>query len=374
LTAISLSDEQTLLLRLRAQRLWVPDSASVTVAQVVKGVCGLQAQEAPAAVLAMRVRSTGLMASDFDSAQHHQRSIVRTWCMRGTLHVVTAEDFTWLVPLLGPHFILQTRHRYRQLGLDEDTCERGVRTIRDALAAQGPLTREDVARHLTAHGIPAEGQATIHLIRRAALEGIVCIGPDQGAKPTYVLVQDWLGQGRAPAPDAARAELARRYLAAYGPAGPGDLAAWSGLGIGQARQAWELITSQLIQVEVRDGTAWMLKTQADRLHEPLVHPPIVQLLPKFDTYLLGYSSRDLVVEPQHAKRIHPGGGLLYPTLLVNGRAGGVWSAKRRGKRLEVVVEPFAGLTAEIRHGLEAEIADLSRFLATETALSVEAPP
>jgi hypothetical protein len=372
--ANSLSDEQMLLLRLRAQRLWLPGPASADVAQVVKEVCGLQAQDLPAAALAVRVRSAGLAASDFDSARLHQRSIIRTWCMRGTLHVVTAEDFAWLVPFLGPHFILRARHRYEQLGLDEDTCERGVRTIRDALAAQGPLTRADLAHRLTAHGIPAEGQATIHLIGRAALEGIVCIGPDRGAKPTYVLVQDWIGQDRAPSPGAAQAELARRYLEAYGPARPGDLATWSGLGIGQARQAWQLIAGQLVQVEVGGGAAWMLKTHADRLHELPAHLPVVRLLPKFDTYLLGYSSRDLVVEPQHAKRIHPGGGLLYPTLLVNGRAGGVWSAKRRGKRLEVVVEPFAGLTAEIRHGLEAEIADLSRFLATETALSVEAPP
>jgi len=371
--AISLSDEQTLLLRLRAQRLRLPGSASATVAQVVKDVCGLQAQDVPATALAVRVRSVGLTASDFDSARHHQRSIVRTWCMRGTLHVVTAEDFAWLVPLLGPHFILQTRHRYKQLGLDEDTCERGTRTIRDALAAQGPLTRDDLARHLTAQGIPAEGQATIHLIRRAALEGVVCIGPDQGAKPTYVLTQDWVGRDRAPAPEGAQAELARRYLETYGPAEPGDLAAWSGLGIGQARQAWELIAGQLVQVEVGGGPAWMLKTHADRLHEPPVPVPIVKLLPKFDTYLLGYSNRDLVVGSQHAKRIHPGGGLLYPTLLVNGRAEGVWSAKRHGKRLEVVVEPFAGLTAEIHHGLEAEVADLARFLETEATLSVEAP-
>jgi hypothetical protein len=368
---ISLPDEQTLLLRLRAQRLWLPGPASATVAQVAKDVCGLQAQDVPAAALAVRVRSAGLTASDFDSARLHQRSIIRTWCMRGTLHVVATEDFAWLVPLLGPHFISKARHRYQQLGLDEAACERGVRTIRDALAAQGPLPREDIARHLTAHAIPAEGQATIHLIGRAALEGIVCIGPDRGVKPTYVLVRDWLGQEPAPAPDAALAELARRYLAAYGPARPDDLAAWSGLGIGQARQAWQLIAGQLIQVEVKGSATWMLKTQADRLRESLVHPPIVRLLPKFDTYLLGYSSRDLVVEPQHAKRIHPGGGLLYPTLLVNGHAEGVWSVKRRGKRLEIIVEPFAGLSAAIRRGLEAEVADLSRFLETETTLSVE---
>ncbi len=367
--AISLSAEQTLLLHLRAQRLWLPGPSSASVAQVVRDVGGLQAQDAPAAALAVRVRSTGLTAADFESAQHRQRSIVHTWCMRGTLHVVAAEDFAWLVPLLGPHFILQTRHRYRQLGLDEGTCERGVRAIRDALAAQGPLPREDLARRLTAHGIPAEGQATIHLIRRAALEGIVCIGPDRGAKPAYVLVQDWIDQDRAPAPDAALAELAHRYLAAYGPAGPNDLAVWSGLGISQARQAWKLIAGQLVEVEAHGGAAWLLKTQADRLREPPVHPPVVRLLPKFDTYLLGYASRDLIVEPQHARRIHPGGGLLYPTLLVNGHAAGVWSAKRRGKRLEVVVEPFAGLSAEIRHGLEAEVADLSRFLGTEAMLS-----
>jgi len=260
----------------------------------------VQAQDASAATLAVRVRSAGLTAADVEHARLGTRSVVRTWCMRGTLHLVATEDLGWLLTLLGPVFVEASRSRLTQLKLDEDTCAKGIRIIRNALAKQGPLIRHELARQLAPRGINTVGQAPIHLIGQAALQGIVCLGPDRGAKPTYVLIENWIGRQRAMSPDAARAELAHRYLNAYGPAGPHDLAAWSGLTIREARTAWKFIVDQLIEVEVAGRPAWMLKTQAAWLDEPPARHPIVRLLPSFDTYLLGYSSRDLAVAPRRA--------------------------------------------------------------------------
>src|SRR5260370_25662067 len=98
--------------------------------------------------------------------------------------------------------------------------------MRDMLSNQGPLSRAGLVEQLGGRGIRLEGQAAPHLIFRAALEGIVCLGPDRGVKPTYVLIEDWIGRGRtlSLARDAAATELARRYLAAYGPAETRDLA------------------------------------------------------------------------------------------------------------------------------------------------------
>jgi hypothetical protein len=359
---------------LRAQRLaprW-PDS-TVAVADLVQHLGGVQAQDPSAAPLALRVRGTGLMTSDVEQARIQERSIVRTWAMRSTLHFVAAEDLGWLLPLLGPIFIQGNRRRYAELGLDEDVSARAIRVIRDALASQGPLTRIELVARLAARGIRAEGQAAPHLLGRAALEGAVCLGPDRDGKPTYVLLDTWVERGRVLASDVALEELARRYLDAYAPAGPEDLAAWSGIRMGQARAAWQSIADELVEVESPGGPAWLPKTHAARLEEPPPPTPVVHLLPSFDVYLLGYRHRDLAVAPEHARRVHPGGGVLRPTLLVDGQAEGTWRSSRRRDRLEVVIEPFAELSPAVRPGLEAEAADVARFLGTEAMIRLVSP-
>src|SRR2546423_3384262 len=376
--ADSLSNDHVRFLRLRAQRLALPLSDRITsVAHVVKELCGIQAQEAPAAALAVRVRSVGLVAANVEHARVQERSVVRTWGPRGTLHLLAAEDLNWLLPVLGPVFIAAGRRRRAELGLDEDTCAKGLRIIRDVLAHQGPLTRGELVEQLATRGMRIEGQARPYLLQRAALEGIICLGPDRGAErgadrgaePTYVLLSDWVGQEHREHPlseAAAHAELTRRYLKAYGPATPEDQATWSGMPMSKTRAAWQNIADQLIEVEIAGRPAWMLKTCAAWLDEPTAHAPTVRLLRRLDTDLLGYQKRDLAVPLQYAKRINAGGGILHPTLLVDGRAAGTWKSKPQKNDLDVIVEPFDFLAPGVHAGLEAEVVDLARFLEVKT--------
>ncbi len=375
--AISLSGDQVRRLRMRAQRLTpqFPD-AVMSVAQVVKDLGGIQAQEAPAAALAVRARSSRLVAADVEQARVQERTIIRTWGLRGTLHLVATEDLGWLMPLLGPVFIAGGRRRRAELGLDEETCARGIRIIRNVLAKQGPLTRAELVEQLATHGLRLEGQARPHLLGRAALEGIICLGPDRGAEPTYVLLSDWVDQehrGQPLSEVAAHAELTRCYLGAYGPATAQDQATWSGMPLSQTRAAWHYIADQLLEVEVVGVPARMLKTRAAWLDEPPALGPIVRLLPRFDIYWPGYQNRDLMVPRQYAKRINAGGGILHPALLVDGRAAGTWKSKRQKNHLDVLVEPFEQLVPGVQPGLEAEVADLARFLGVEATLHVMVP-
>lgn len=372
--AISLSNDQARLLRLRAQRLTPKSRDAVPdVASLVKELCGVQAQDGHAATLALRARSVGLVADDVERACVQERSIIRTWAQRGTLHLLATGDLGWLLPLFGPVFIAASQRRRMELGLDEDTCARGIRVIRDALANQGPLTRAELVEQLAIHGIRIEGQARPHILHRAALEGIICFGPDRGREPTYVLLSDWVEQGYPLPEEAAYAELARRYLAAYGPATPEDLATWSGMPISKLRTAWQRLADQLMEVEVFGSPAWILKTCEAWLDEPSVCSPIVRLLPSFDIYLLGYRNRDLVVPSQFAKRINAGGGMLHPAVLVDGRVVGTWKSKREKNSLHVMVAPFDQLTSEVYPGLEVEVADLARFLGEYPSLHVATP-
>jgi hypothetical protein len=293
--------------------------------------------------------------------------------MRGTLHMVAAEDAGWLVGLLGPAFLAAGRRRRRQLGLDDRLLGRAMEAL-PAVLAGGPLPRAELVRALAAKGVraDAEGQAPAHLVGYAALSGLVCRGPDlDGDEASYVLLEDWAGPGRTLDGEDALAELARRYLAGHGPATPEDLAAWSGLPAGRARRGFELIKDELAKIELDGHRLWAPRgTNFPRKPAP-AQGPVVCLLARFDDYLLGWRGRDLILDRRFARRIQAGGGWIHPAVVVDGRVAGTWRSRRAGGRLEVAVEPFGRLPAGTGPGLEAEAADLGRFLGTETVLRLQ---
>jgi Winged helix DNA-binding domain len=361
--------EQVRRARMRAQLLTGRRPRSV--AEVVRGLGGLQAQDTPASRLAVRPRSTGLDQDAVRRACDQDRSVVRTWVMRGTLHMVAAEDAGWLVGLLGPTFLAAGRRRRLQLGLDDRLLGRAMEAL-PAVLAGGPLSRAELVRALAAKGVKVnpEGQAPAHLVGYAALSGLVCRGPDlDGDEASYVLLEDWAGAGRAMGPEDALAELARRYLAGHGPAAPEDLAAWAGLPVGRARQAVDLVAGELAEVELDGRRLWAPK--GARAHRAPARAPVVRLLARFDDYLLGWRGRDLILDPRFARRIQAGGGWIHPAVVVDGRVAGTWRSRRAGGRLELMVEPFGRLPAGAGPGLEAEAADLGRFLGVEAVLRLE---
>lgn len=377
----ALSDDEVLALRTRAQRLAaarvrgpVPE-----VAEVVAAVVGVQAQAVTPARLGVRVRSSGLTADSVRQAGA-QRSVVRTWTLRGTLHLVAADDVGWLVGLLGPASAARNARRRAELGLDPALVDRALRALPGVLADRG-LTRAELVRALAATGVAVApgGQAPAHLVACAAMHGLVCYGPDRtDGEPTIVALASWLGRTAAPlAADEALALLARRYLAGHGPAGAPDLAAWAGIPLGRARRALELVRAELEEVRVGGEPAWLpaggrpaTDGRPGAGERAGGGGPVVRLLPAFDGYLLGYRTRAAILAPEQARRVHPGGGWINPTVLVDGRIAGTWRQQREGSALAVVVEAFARLDPAVLPGLEAEAADVGRFLGNPAHLVV----
>ena len=372
----SLSEDQVRRLRLRSQRLTGDRPGDVH--EVVRVMGGIQAQDTAASRLAVRPRGAGLDARAVRGACNRERSLVRTWAMRGTLHMVAAEDVGWLVALLGPVFAASNRRRRLQLGLDDDRCARGLRAIRRVLGAHGPLPRDALVSRLAGEGVALDprSQAPAHLVAYAAMQGLVCRGPDlDDDEPTYVLLDDWVGDRRPTLdPETALAELTRRYLGAHGPATAADLASWAGIAAGRARRGFELVAGELVEVEAAGAPAWTLAGAT--VPRPGRGGPCVRLLYRFDDYLLGWRGRDLVLSPRFARRIQAGGGWIHPAVLVDGRVVGTWRlAAKAGDSLTIAVEPFEPLDGALPD-LEAEAADLGRFLGATATLSVagRAPP
>jgi hypothetical protein len=356
-----LTDDDVLRLRTAAQYLHRPRRRSA--ADLVRHLTGVQAQVLSAAGLALRARTEGLTAERVDQSRLADRSIVLTWAMRGTLHLVYAEDYGWLVPLVTDPRVPNAHRRLEQEGVPRRHHDRAVRLVERILGHEGPLTRREVAEGLRARGVRTEGQAIAHLVWLAASEGILCYGPPAGRDQRLVLVAEWLGRPRSMEPDAALAELATRYLSAHGPAELADLAYWSGLRPADARRAWAAISNRLVEVETARGPRWLLRSQKDR-----AQAGVVRLLPAFDEYLLGWKDREPTAPATDWKKINRGGGWLYPVVLAGGSPVATWSSERVGREVQLHVHPFSGLTATVRRGVMSEARDVERFLGTTVSL------
>jgi hypothetical protein len=318
----------------------------------------LQAQDNLAGRLGIRARAPDVTDADVLHAHDVERSIVRTWLMRGTIHLVAASDLRWLVGLIGPSIVRKYRTRWRQLGLTDAVLDRCVEVLPELLAA-GPLTRREIRAGLEERGVTLDSpdpQAPTHAVVYASAVGLLCRGPERGRESTFVLLDEWLPKAPAgPTGDDALAELARRYFAAYSPATAADFTTWSGLG---ARRAIELIRDQLTETDLGGRVAYRLGEAAPAKG--------VRLAPAFDNYVLGHRDRSATIDAEFARRVYVG-GMIYPVVLRDGRAIGIWQLDR--SRDEVRVSPFEPWSGTVQRAVIAEVADIGRFLGKELTLS-----
>lgn len=346
------------MLRAGAQRLDRPARLSHP-ADVVGEAGFIQAQDPNAARLGVRARSRGISATDVDAARA-DRSLMRGWAMRGTLHLFPAEDTAWLMSLFSEREARWARNRITELmGLDRREQDRAVERVRRLLEArEEPVARVEVVAELERAGYDVASNAIHHLSRLAVLEGVALLGPDAGTRTTYVSARAWLGDRDDPPPrETAMEELARRHLAAFAPADERDLSAWSGLGLRECRDAMNRLGTELTEVRVADERKWILAGSPPRAPRR----PLVRMLGAFDNHLMGHGNRDIAVPAAHLKRVWPGAGIVNATVLVDGIAAATWKTQRAAGRIRIEVAPFTKLDGGAWGRVEREVADVGRF-------------
>ncbi|MEA2280533.1 MAG: hypothetical protein QOK21_1140 [Solirubrobacteraceae bacterium] len=352
--------------QLRARRWaaqWLDRGGARTPAAVAGAVLAIQAQDAFAARRAIRARAAGVTAAEVDAALAGG-SLVVSWLMRGTLHLVRAEDLPWLHGLTAPGRFTANARRLGRLGVGPDAAERALALIERTVADDGPQRREALVARLAGAGIPTAGQAPAHLLGLAALRGVVVLDGGGGGPARYARWRDRLAEPPqaldGDARERALAELARRYLEGHGPATGDDLARWSGLGLRDARAGLRAIGAELT-----DHGQGLVELAARAARE--AQPPAPRLLGAFDPYVLGWRDRSFLVAEAHARRVHPGAGILRAVAAVDGRAVATWTARRAGGRLDVELDPFGPIAAPARAALDCEARDVARFEGLEPA-------
>ncbi len=343
------------------------------LASVVADVCGVQAQVTAMARIALWARLRHLTVDDVEQALVQKRTIVKTWSMRGALHLLASNELLLYLGGLMTTRLPREQRWIEGAGLKE---EETTAMILDALR-NGPLTRAQLVAYLAKRlgtktkdwmdggwGRKTVGSNTAwQLVRPAVVRGFVCFGPSDGQEITFTRVAQWLRNlPSMPVEEEAEDALVRRYLRAFGPADAKDLGAWSGSHMRRIITTLERLGDELVEVD-RDGhRGFLLREDLSALERAETDQEVVRLLPSFDPFMLGHLDRGYLVDRAHYKQVYKDQGWLAPVVLLDGRVAGTWSYQRHAGKLGVDVKMFTTFNKETRKNVQEEARDLSRFL------------
>lgn len=345
--------------RLAGHRLEPRASAPELVA-VAAAVGGIQAQVMSAAELSLGARVDGITRADVVSALWEDRTLVKTWAMRGTLHLLPAADLPLFMAACGSRPAGWWGAWEKELGISHLDFKRLIEAIGDALDGKRLTRRELIEAVLPRLGGSQALRAAMEsgwgsLLKPAARAGHLCFGPSRGPQVTFVRPDQWLGGWARVDELAAGAELLRRYLAVNAPATREDFGRWLGM-TPIVRQAWDDVLPEMIRVEGGHALPGYRELPAPS--------GCVRLLPNFDTLLLSHARREYLVGGDNRARVYRTAGWVSAVVLVDGAIAGTWQLDRGTVR----IEEFRPLTAKERRGLDQEVERLGRFLGASVTL------
>lgn len=328
----------------------------------------MQSQDVASGHWSLGVRALRLTDADITDA-FERAEIVRTWPMRGTIHIVPAEDVRWMLELTGSRALAGAERRRETLGLTSRDADRAVETLAQALRSQPVLTRSEALESIVDGGIDVTGQRGYHLLWYAAQCGVTCIGPQRGSDQTFVALDAWAPAQVQLARDEALAELLLRFVRSHGPVSLRDFSGWTGLTLGDAKRAASGNDGRLTPLAGETGEVWSTVELAERLRQgdDMGHTPVA--LPGFDEFILGYKDRSVQVPDGAMERIVPGGnGVFRATVVIDGLVVATWKRTLSTTRVTVEVEPLTRMTKSTRSTMHAAFEPYARFLGRDLVM------
>jgi hypothetical protein len=319
-----------------------------TLAEIVRWMGAMQAQDYHQAVWALGARLPHSTIQDIENALSNA-DIIRTWPMRGTIHFVSPSDARWMLQLGATRMIAKDQTRQKQLELDTDILGRCEDVLREALDGRKIMSRPDVLQTLENAGISTASQRGYHILWYLAQKGVLCIGPTIEKEQTFTLLEQWVHEHRHLNRDEALVELATRYFISHGPATQQDFVWWAGLTVGDAKQAIEGAKPKLVSETIDKKVYWW---GSDAPTKPIPQDSAV-LLAGYDEYLLGYTDRTAVLDPQFSNQVCPGGnGVFAPMLVLDGQIVGTWRRTFKKNAVQISFALFMPMSASDTTRLE----------------------
>lgn len=342
--------------RLRLAGQQIAGTRLKTAKDIVGRLGAVQAQDLPMALWAIGVRLPCSTVGTIEAAVD-RGAIIRTHLLRPTWHFAAAADIRWMLALTAPQILGAMKARHKQLGLEPSVLTKSFAVLEKALRGGAHLTREDLIAALGRAKIATADGLASHLFLYAEAAGLICSGAMKNGKPTFALLDEWVPRADVLPKEEALARLAIRYFAGHGPATLQDFIWWSGLPVGQARQALESVKRDLRSETVVSATYWF----SGGLSVSPSDPDSACLLPAFDEFLIGYKDRRASLPHGSRPKAVSSNGIFRPIMVVNGRIIGTWkkAAVAAAPTLDFFERPDKGIRALI----DEAAARYSRFLA-----------
>jgi pimeloyl-ACP methyl ester carboxylesterase len=363
---LSFTANQAAAFRLTRHHLATPRGTprNASVVDICRDTGGIQAQVMSAAEMSIWTRRRQTTRDEVKAALWVRRDLVKTSAMRFTLHLVPACDFSTYITALQPTMSAKLNGIFARIGAKPADVDTIMAAVLDALG-DGPKAQRELVRH--AGGV-AKGRTRAFLkyawsaVRPALVDGLICYGPPIGGEVTFTRVDRWLPKQPTVSVEDARAELLRKFLAAFGPATAADFTKWTGIKAGDSRSTLESLGSEAVKVSVDGAPGWMLSRDLSTLAGSVLDRRAPRLLPAFDTFLLAHATKEHLVDPRHYKRVYRNQAWISPVVLLGGRVVGVWFPKTTHKTSTLDVQLFERSSTSIRRAIEAEADALGRFL------------
>jgi len=318
----------------------------------------LQAQDLNGAMWSIALRLPFATVETIEEAIA-DRTIVRTWPMRGTLHIVAGDDVHWMLALLNPRVIAGMAGRAQALELAANDFVRCETACVDALRGGRQLTRDNMYSLFESAGVSAAGPRGYHIISRLCHEGVICFGAHKGKQPSFALLDEWCPPKRTWSREESLAELTKRYFSSHGPAKLDDYVRWSGLTTEDARAGLSMTSSSISSAIIEGRTYWLPQD----IDDSNCDAPSAFLLPGFDEYMLGYRDRSAALEPKYNNAICPGAnGVFTSTLIVNGNVVGTWNRVVKKDFAHIRLSPFVPLSSNEKEAIVRAAESYGDFL------------
>ena len=345
----------------RIERQLLGRSKASNPVEVATTLIGVQAQVTSSAALAIALRSKPARgkaaATDATTKALRERRLVRSWAMRGTLHLFAADDVPTVAAALGGKDHWRRPAWLRWFGVTEPEMDRLIDAIGDVLDDGRPRSRAELADEIGSRFGAKTGKLLLgswgSALKVASDRHYLVQSAEEDAGVRFVKASRWLGTWRDEEERAALASLVVRYLAAYGPATLKEILRWWGASVvAVMKPIVAELGDALTEVEVDGVRAYVRTEDVDAIKATRPARGAVQLVGGFDPFIVGAGLRDQLLPAKHLKRVSRTAGWISPVVLIDGRAAGVWDGRRRGDRLTITVEPFAPLSTAQRAGVE----------------------
>jgi hypothetical protein len=349
------------------------------IENVADALCGLHAQAALTPYLSLWNRVKDFKSEMLDDALHREKSLVKTWCMRGTLHIIPSRD----LPIYHNALERMWFEHHGRYMREPDWPSREMRQklfyprILEALTEK-PLRRKELDYRVLSKfaDVPKPYERLFSgwggILKETAYLGLTVHAEPCGNESCFTRLDKWLPQIDLDEidEDEAKEQLLLKYLRGYGPASAQDFTCWSGLMAGEARKAIENTQSELVEVKIEGSgrILLMLKKDIKELEKIDLEEEVqLRLLPKFDSFMLGHKDRSRMIKGEFMKHVYRKAGDIAASVLVNGYVAGTWKYKKTKRKLTVAVTPFEKLSRETIAELEHRVKELGTFMKIEQA-------